>query len=155
MHRTDDPDTLNGLEQHEMTQHGTYTGTRRKPNNNHNGVGVNQRLVYRPTNKNAARYDAAAQAHLKQHQPSATQPVARPSSPADKRLNQQAHSQAVTNGQRSGARSSAQQANDSGSHVGSKKSGSSGKGSGEKSQKKDKKKQSSRHKKNKRKSGKN
>ncbi|WP_234787137.1 GIY-YIG nuclease family protein [Mycolicibacterium fortuitum] len=155
LHRTDDPDTLNGLEQHEMTQHGTYTGTRRKPNNNHNGAGVNQRLVYRPTNKNAARYDAAAQAHLKQHPPSAAQPVARPSSPTDKRLNQQAHSQAVTNGQRAGARTSAQHANDSGSHSGSKKSGSSGKGSGEKSQKKDKKKQSSRHKKNKRKSGKN
>ncbi|WKG02618.1 GIY-YIG nuclease family protein [Mycolicibacterium sp. HK-90] len=156
LHRTDDPDTLNGLEQHEMNEHGTYTGTQRKPNNNHNGAGVNRRLVYRPTNKNATRYDAAAQAHLNQHRPSAAQPVARPSSPADNRLNQQTQGQAVTNGQRAGARSSAQQANESGSHGGSKNSGSSGKDTGDKSKKKDKKKkQSSRHKKSKRKSGKN
>jgi len=155
LHRTDDPDALNGLEQREMMEHGTYTGTRKKRNPLHNRVGVNQRLVYRPTNKNAGRYDAAAQAHLSQHRPGAAQPVARPSSPADNRLNQQAQGQAVTNGQRAAARSSAQQANDSGSR-GSNNSGSSGKDSGAKSKKKDKKKkQSSRHKKNKRKSGKN
>ncbi|MDF3340562.1 GIY-YIG nuclease family protein [Mycolicibacterium septicum] len=159
LHRTDDPDTLNGLEQHEMNQHNTYTGTQKKPNTRYNGAGVNRQLVYRPTNKNAARYSAAAQAHLQQHRATAAQPVSRPASPADNRINQQAQGQSVTNSQRAGARTSAQQANESGSRSGGKDSGSSGKGGGDKSGKSDKKdrkkKQSSRHKKNKRSSGKN
>ncbi|WP_349319186.1 GIY-YIG nuclease family protein, partial [Mycolicibacterium canariasense] len=131
LHRTDDPDALNGLEQHEIDRHNTYT-TKTNPNENYNGVGLNRKKVYRDTNRNAGVYDAARDAHLQQYQ--------RPSSPADQRQIQQASTRQSTDQQRQDAQSSAREANQQSSRSSSSESnnGSSHKSSDNKRNKKPK-----------------
>jgi hypothetical protein len=135
LHRTDDPDALNGLEQHEIRQHNTYT-SKANPNPNYNG-GLNRKLVYRNTNRKAGVYDAARDAHLQRYQ--------RPSSPADQRQIQQASIRQSTNEQRRDAQSSAREANQTSSRSSSSesKNSSSHKSSDNKKKKKPKKKKSS------------
>lgn len=137
LHRTDDPDALNGLEQHEIDRHNTYT-TKTRPNPKYNGVGLNKKKVYRDTNRNAGVYDAARDAHLQRYQ--------RPSSPADQRQIQQASTRQSTDQQRQDAQSSAREANQTSSRSSSESNNSSShKSSDNKKKKKPKKKKSSRN----------
>ncbi|MGJ6121349.1 GIY-YIG nuclease family protein [Mycolicibacterium sp. Y3] len=138
LHRTDDPDALNGLEQHEIDRHNTYT-TKTNPNPKYNGVGLNKQKVYRDTHRNAGVYDAARDAHLQQYQ--------RPSSPADQRQIQQASTRQSTNLQRQDAQRSAREANQTGSRSSSSASnnGSSHKSSDNKKKKPKRKKSSQNH----------
>jgi hypothetical protein len=125
-HLTNDRDALNGLEYREMRNAGTRRPSRVADNPGYNGVGLNKYRVYDP-DKNpeaAARYEAAADRHLASQQ----NPVSRPSSPTEQRLNQQAQAESRTEQQRSAARDSAHTSGQSahgGEHQGaSSKSGS-------------------------------
>ncbi len=124
-YRTSDRDALNGLEQREMDRVGTRRPSAAAPNRRFNGIGLNKSRVYDPK-KNpeaAARYEAAADRHIAGQQ----NPVRRPSSPAEQRLNQQAQAEARAEQQRSAARDSAQsgeQSSRGGENGGSSKSGS-------------------------------
>ncbi|MGV0807909.1 GIY-YIG nuclease family protein [Mycolicibacterium setense] len=144
-HQTNDRDALNGLEQREMDRAGTRRPSVAADNPGYNGVGLNKSRVYDPRKRPeaAARYEAAADRHIAGQQ----NPVSRPSSPAEQRLNEQAQVQSHTEQQRSAARDSAKDSGQSargGEHGGSSKSES--RAQKKPKQKKPKKKQSSSHK---------
>jgi len=140
-HQTNDRDALNGLEQREMDRVGTRRPSIAADNPDYNGVGLNKSRVYDPRKRPeaAARYETAADRHIASKQ----NPVPRPSSPAEQRLNQQIQAQSHTAQQRSTARDSAQSSGQS--SRGGEQHGASSK-SKSRSQKKPKKKQSNSHK---------